>query len=68
MINSLLALLRGILTNEPALVVGVIVAVAGAVVGALGIVVPVATLTTIAVYVVAVLTAALVTRSQVTPK
>ena len=67
-VNAFVALLSGVLTNEPALVIGVLVAVVGAVAGALGVVVPAATVGQIAAYVVAVAAAALATRSQVTPK
>ena len=67
-LNSLLAVASGILTTEPALVVGVLVAVIGAVAAGFGLVVPAATVGQIAAYVVAVLGAALATRSQVKPK
>jgi hypothetical protein len=67
-VSSLKSLVVGVLTREPALVAGVAVAIIGAVAGALGIVVPAATVGQIAAYVVAVLGAALATRTQVSPK
>lgn len=67
-LKSLKAFLVGLLTTEPVLVSAAVVAVVGAVAGALGIVVDTASTTQIAAYVVVVLGSALGVRTQVSPK
>ena len=61
------ALLVWVLTNEPVLVTAALVAVVGAVAGALGIVVDVTSVNQIVAYVLVVLGSALGVRSVVTP-
>lgn len=61
--NTLKALVVSVLTDEPTLVVGVVVSAVVAVLGLVGVVAPVGTIVTV----VTVLLGALVTRLQVTP-